>query len=87
VPREWAGEPVRANTAGNVYVADWVRERGRVHAFAPDGRHLGTWWTGDDGQRFRSPQGIAVDAQGRILVVDHHLPALVTITPGPLPRD
>ena len=43
-----------------------VPRPGRVHGFAPDGRILGTWSVGDDGQRLRSPQGIAVDAQGRI---------------------
>ena len=40
------------------------------HGFAPDGRHLGTWSVGDDGQRLRDPQGIAVDGQGRIVVAD-----------------
>jgi hypothetical protein len=69
--------------AGRVWVADWFRGAGRVHGFAPDGRHLGTWWAGDDGQRLRLPQAIAVDAEGRLHVADHALPALVTITPSP----
>jgi sugar lactone lactonase YvrE len=60
------------------YVADWVRERGRVHAFAPDGSHLGTWSIGDDGQWLRSPQGLAVDTQGRLVVADRDLPAPMT---------
>jgi hypothetical protein len=55
---------------GCVWVADWLRGHGRVHGFAPDGRHLGTWSVGDDGQRLRDPQGIAVDGQGRIVVAD-----------------
>ena len=58
------------DTAGRVYVADWLRGQGRVHGFAPDGRLLRTWSVGDDGQRLRSPIGVAVDAQGRIIVVD-----------------
>jgi hypothetical protein len=62
------------------YVADWVPGAGRVHGFAPDGHLLGTWWAGDDGQRLRSPQGMAVDAQGRLHVADRNLPGLVTIT-------
>ena len=66
------------------YVADWVRERGRVHAFAPDGSHLGTWSIGDDGQWLRSPQGLAVDTQGRLVVADRDLPAPMTITQGAL---
>jgi sugar lactone lactonase YvrE len=69
------------DSAGRVYVADWLRERGRVHAFAPDGRLLGTWSVRDDGQRLRSPQGLAVDADGGLHVVDRSLPRLVTITP------
>jgi sugar lactone lactonase YvrE len=73
------------DAAGRVWVADWFRGAGRVHGFAPDGRHLGTWSVGDDGQRLRLPQGIAVDAQGRLHVADHALPALVTITPGAQP--
>jgi hypothetical protein len=48
----------------------------------PDGRFVRAWTHGDDGQRLRSPTGLAVDAQGRIHVADRDLPALVTITPG-----
>ena len=59
----------------------WFRGAGRVHGFAPDGRHLGTWSAGDDGQRLRLPQGIAVDAEGRLHVADHDVPRLVVITP------
>jgi hypothetical protein len=70
------------DAAGRVWVADWFRGQGRVHGFAPDGGHLGTWWAGDDGQRLRSPSGVAVDPQGRIVVADRSLPGLVTITPG-----
>ena len=45
------------DSTGRVYVADWLRGQGRVHGFAPDGRLLGTWSVGDDGQRLRRPQG------------------------------
>jgi sugar lactone lactonase YvrE len=68
--------------AGRVWVADWLRGHGRVHGFAPDGRHLGTWSVGDDGRRLRDPQSVAIDAQGRIVVADRSLPGLVTITPS-----
>ncbi len=73
------------DTAGRVYVADWLRGQGRVHGFAPDGRLLGTWSVGDDGQRLRSPIGVAVDAQGRIIVVDGALPMLATIATSTRP--
>jgi hypothetical protein len=68
--------------AGRVYVADSLRGRGRILGFAPDGRLLGTWSVGDDGQRLRLPHGLAVDGEGRIHVTDSYLAALVTITPG-----
>lgn len=67
------------DAAGRVYVADWFRGEGRVHGFAPDGRHLGTWSAAADGQSLRSPMGVAVDAQGRIIVADGALPMLATI--------
>jgi hypothetical protein len=51
-------------------------------ASPPDGRPSAHWSVGDDGQWLRLPQGIAVDAQGRIHVADRDLPGLVTITPG-----
>ena len=70
------------DAAGRVWVAEWLRERGRVQGFAPDGRPLGTWWAGDDGQRFRAPQAVAVDAEGRLHVADRNLSGLVVITPG-----
>jgi hypothetical protein len=63
-----------------VYVADGLGGQGRIHGFAPDGCHLGTWSVGDDAQHLRSPQGIAEDAQGRLHVVDRDLPTLVKIT-------
>jgi hypothetical protein len=46
------------------------------HGFAPDGRLLATSWVGDDGQRLRSPQGLAVDAWGRLHVSGRDLPGL-----------
>jgi hypothetical protein len=68
-----------------VWVADWVRGQGRVHGFAPDGRHLGTWSVGDDGQRLRSPQAVAVDPWGRIVVADGALSTLATIATSTRP--
>jgi hypothetical protein len=45
------------DVAGRAWVADWLRGHGRVHGFAPDGTHLGTWSVGDDGQRPGRPKG------------------------------
>jgi DNA-binding beta-propeller fold protein YncE len=70
------------DAAGRVWLADWFRGQGRVHGFTPDGGHLGTWSVGDDGQRLRRPEGIAVDLHGWIVVTDRNLPNLVTITLG-----
>jgi sugar lactone lactonase YvrE len=68
------------DTAGRVWVADWLRAQGRVHGFAPDGALLGTWSVGDDGRRLHSPQGVAIDTMGRIVVADRHLATVTTIT-------
>lgn len=55
---------------GVVYVADGYGNA-RIHRFAPDGRYLGGWGEPGTGPgQFNLPHGIAIDAQGRVLIAD-----------------
>lgn len=58
------------SASGELYVSDGYGQF-RVHRFAPDGVLLRSW--GEQGQgpgQFALPHSVAVDRQGRILVVD-----------------
>ncbi len=55
---------------GEIYVSDGYGNA-RVHRFAPDGRHLGSW--GEPGRgpaQFSTPHAVWVDNRDRVLVAD-----------------
>jgi DNA-binding beta-propeller fold protein YncE len=73
-----AGPPFNSPTdaalsaSGEIYVSDGYGNA-RVHKFSPDGKLLLSW--GEPGKgpsQFVVPHAIAVDKQGRVLVVDRH---------------
>ena len=53
------------DSAGRVYVADWLRGQGRVHGFAPDGRLLGTWRSGTTASASGCRSGLGGRPDGR----------------------
>jgi len=55
---------------GEIYVTDGYGNT-RVHRFAADGRHLGSWGgLGSAPGRFMTPHAVAVDGRDRVLVAD-----------------
>ena len=55
---------------GEIYVSDGYGNA-RVHRFAPDGTHLGSWGEVGHGRgEFMTPHAVWVDRQDRVLVVD-----------------
>jgi peptidylglycine monooxygenase len=55
---------------GEIYVTDGYGNT-RVHRFAADGRHLGSWGgLGSAPGRFMTPHAVTVDGRGRVLVAD-----------------
>jgi len=56
--------------SGDIYVTDGYGNA-RVHQFAADGRLIRSWGSPGSGPgQFHVPHGIAIDAEGRILVAD-----------------
>ena len=55
---------------GTVFVTD--PHGGHVFAFGPDGTKIMTWDRAGSGERFRLPTGIALAADGTLLVTDLH---------------
>jgi streptogramin lyase len=61
---------VAVDSAGNVYVADWVNNR--VQKFTSDGRYVTQWGSVGSGPgQFHNPSGIAVDSFGNVYVTDY----------------
>ena len=55
---------------GEIYVTDGYGNT-RVHRFAADGRHLGSWGAlGSAPGRFMTPHAVTVDGRDRVLVAD-----------------
>lgn len=55
---------------GEIYVSDGYGNA-RVHRFAPDGTHLGSWGeVGHGPGQFMTPHAVWVDRQNRVLVLD-----------------
>jgi DNA-binding beta-propeller fold protein YncE len=70
-----------AGPSGDLYVTDGYGNC-RVHRFSPSGELLGSWGEPGTGPgRFHLPHGLAVDADGRVLVADRENDRIQVFTP------